>query len=234
MRVEWTGDSRWTTRRSAEFQSWPTAFRWSGGCLFGGPAATAFRSQHSIACWTCSTATPSESCAATSLIVGNHASARNWPVLRYSVPLRAVDAATRRRRSKPTGAPGTAWNRVDRAGAIHAGALAGVRGAYRQRIINVHHSFSRRSAARVLPGGVSPGRQVIGATSHYVTEVLDDGPIIEQDVVRVSHRDQVSDCPEGRTWSAWSLPRRTLAPGAPHSALRRQDRHLRLKNPGHP
>ena len=34
---------------------------------------------------------------------------------------------------------------------------------------------------------------MIGATSHYVTEVLDDGPIIEQDVVRISHRDAVED-----------------------------------------
>jgi len=37
------------------------------------------------------------------------------------------------------------------------------------------------------------GVKLIGATSHYVTEVLDDGPIIEQDVVRVSHRDTVED-----------------------------------------
>jgi len=35
--------------------------------------------------------------------------------------------------------------------------------------------------------------KLIGATSHYVTDVLDDGPIIEQDVVRVSHRDSVDD-----------------------------------------
>jgi formyltetrahydrofolate deformylase len=34
---------------------------------------------------------------------------------------------------------------------------------------------------------------LIGATSHYVTETLDDGPIIEQDVVRISHRDQLDD-----------------------------------------
>ncbi|HWB97767.1 MAG TPA: formyltransferase family protein, partial [Bryobacteraceae bacterium] len=37
------------------------------------------------------------------------------------------------------------------------------------------------------------GVKLIGATSHFVTEVLDDGPIIEQDVVRVSHRDQLAD-----------------------------------------
>ena len=45
------------------------------------------------------------------------------------------------------------------------------------------------SVARLLQRGV----KLIGATSHYVTAVLDDGPIIEQDVVRISHRDQVED-----------------------------------------
>jgi len=66
--------------------------------------------------------------------------------------------------------------------------------AYPTRIINIHHSF--------LPAfvGSKPyhqafvrGVKLIGATSHYVTEVLDDGPIIEQDVVRVSHRDSIED-----------------------------------------
>jgi formyltetrahydrofolate deformylase len=65
---------------------------------------------------------------------------------------------------------------------------------YPHRIINIHHSF--------LPAfvGGKPhhqayqrGVKLIGATSHYVTEVLDDGPIIEQDVVRISHRDTLED-----------------------------------------
>jgi formyltetrahydrofolate deformylase len=65
---------------------------------------------------------------------------------------------------------------------------------YPNRIINIHHSF--------LPAfiGSQPyhqadqrGVKLIGATSHYVTEQLDDGPIIEQDVMRVSHRDSVED-----------------------------------------
>ena len=62
------------------------------------------------------------------------------------------------------------------------------------RIINIHHSFLPAFA------GGDPYRQaydrgvkVIGATSHYVTEVLDDGPIIAQDVVEVSHRDSIDD-----------------------------------------
>ncbi|MCX6179842.1 MAG: formyltetrahydrofolate deformylase [Chlorobiales bacterium] len=65
---------------------------------------------------------------------------------------------------------------------------------YQNRIINIHHSF--------LPAfvGSSPYRQayergvkIIGATSHYVTEELDEGPIIEQDIMRVSHKDTLDD-----------------------------------------
>ncbi|NQD81590.1 formyltetrahydrofolate deformylase, partial [Pseudomonas sp. CrR14] len=65
---------------------------------------------------------------------------------------------------------------------------------YAQRVINIHHSF--------LPSfvGAKPyhqaslrGVKLIGATSHYVTEELDAGPIIEQDVVRVSHRESIEE-----------------------------------------
>jgi formyltetrahydrofolate deformylase len=65
---------------------------------------------------------------------------------------------------------------------------------YPGRIINVHHSFLPAfSGARPYPAAFQRGVKLIGATSHYVTEALDDGPIIEQDVTRVSHRDQVAD-----------------------------------------
>jgi len=69
--------------------------------------------------------------------------------------------------------------------------------AFPSQIINIHHSF--------LPAFVGPrpyhrafdrGVKLIGATSHYVTEVLDDGPIIDQDVIRVSHRDTVEQLVE--------------------------------------
>jgi formyltetrahydrofolate deformylase len=66
--------------------------------------------------------------------------------------------------------------------------------SFEGRIINVHHSFLPAfSGARPYQAAFQRGVKLIGATSHYVTEVLDDGPIIEQDVVRISHRDQVSD-----------------------------------------
>ncbi|HWQ54192.1 MAG TPA: formyltetrahydrofolate deformylase [Bryobacteraceae bacterium] len=65
---------------------------------------------------------------------------------------------------------------------------------YPRRIINVHHSFLPAfSGARPHHAAYQRGVKLIGATSHYVTEVLDDGPIIEQDVTRVTHRDSLQD-----------------------------------------
>ena len=66
--------------------------------------------------------------------------------------------------------------------------------AYQHRIINIHHSFLPAFiGAKPYHQAFTRGVKLIGATSHYVTEVLDDGPIIEQDVVRISHRDSVDD-----------------------------------------
>jgi formyltetrahydrofolate deformylase len=65
---------------------------------------------------------------------------------------------------------------------------------YPQQVINIHHSF-----LPAFPGGrpyhsaYERGVKIIGATSHYVTAELDAGPIIEQDVVHVSHKDSVDD-----------------------------------------
>lgn len=60
------------------------------------------------------------------------------------------------------------------------------------RIINIHHSFLPAFAgARPYHQAFARGVKIIGASSHYVTEQLDEGPIIEQDVTRVSHRDTV-------------------------------------------
>ena len=65
---------------------------------------------------------------------------------------------------------------------------------YPNRIVNIHHSF--------LPAfiGSNPYKQayqrgvkIIGATSHYVTAELDEGPIIEQDIIRISHKDTLKD-----------------------------------------
>ena len=65
---------------------------------------------------------------------------------------------------------------------------------YPQRVINVHHSFLPAFVgAKPYHRAFERGVKLIGATSHYVTEDLDEGPIIEQDVVRISHRDGLED-----------------------------------------
>ncbi len=65
---------------------------------------------------------------------------------------------------------------------------------YPSRIINIHHSFLPAFlGAKPYHRAFERGVKLIGATSHYVTEVLDDGPIIEQDVARISHRDAIND-----------------------------------------
>ena len=69
--------------------------------------------------------------------------------------------------------------------------------AYPNRIINIHHSFLPAfDGARPYHRAHARGVKLIGATSHYVTSDLDEGPIIEQEVTRVSHRDNVADLAE--------------------------------------
>lgn len=65
---------------------------------------------------------------------------------------------------------------------------------FHNRIINIHHSFLPAFAGgNPYLQAYEKGVKIIGATSHYVTEKLDDGPIIEQDTVRISHRDSLDD-----------------------------------------
>ncbi|MDD9937322.1 MAG: formyltetrahydrofolate deformylase [Myxococcales bacterium] len=65
---------------------------------------------------------------------------------------------------------------------------------YAQRVINIHHSFLPAFVgAKPYHQAQRRGVKVVGATAHYVTSDLDEGPIIEQDVMRVSHRDTVRD-----------------------------------------
>ncbi|MFA5182864.1 MAG: formyltetrahydrofolate deformylase [Syntrophales bacterium] len=67
-------------------------------------------------------------------------------------------------------------------------------GEYPNKIINIHHSFLPAFAgAHPYQQAYDRGVKIIGATSHYVTEQLDDGPIIAQDVIKISHRDALED-----------------------------------------
>lgn len=66
--------------------------------------------------------------------------------------------------------------------------------AYPSRIINIHHSFLPAFVGgKPYDQAYGRGVKLVGATAHYVTEELDEGPIISQDVVRISHRDSVED-----------------------------------------
>ncbi len=65
---------------------------------------------------------------------------------------------------------------------------------YKNRIINIHHSFLPAfPGAKPYHSAFKRGVKIIGATSHYVTEELDEGPIIEQDITRVSHSHSIED-----------------------------------------
>ncbi|WP_339805910.1 formyltetrahydrofolate deformylase [uncultured Marinobacter sp.] len=65
---------------------------------------------------------------------------------------------------------------------------------YPGKVINIHHSFLPSFAgARPYHQAYSRGVKLIGATCHYVTQDLDEGPIIEQDVIRISHSDSIED-----------------------------------------
>lgn len=66
--------------------------------------------------------------------------------------------------------------------------------AYPNRIINIHHSFLPAFiGAKPYHAAFERGVKIIGATSHYVTTELDAGPIIEQEIVRISHKDTIAD-----------------------------------------
>lgn len=65
---------------------------------------------------------------------------------------------------------------------------------YANRIVNIHHSFLPAfHGAKPYHRAFERGVKLIGATAHYVTDLLDEGPIIEQDVIRISHRDILED-----------------------------------------
>ena len=65
---------------------------------------------------------------------------------------------------------------------------------YKNKIINIHHSFLPAfPGARPYHNAYKRGVKIVGATSHYVTEDLDSGPIIEQDVIRVNYNDSIND-----------------------------------------
>ena len=105
---------------------------------------------------------------------------------------------------------------------------------YPNRIINIHHSFLPAFA------GANPYRQahdrgvkLIGATAHYATDELDEGPIIDQETARVSHRDDVARLTRAgsRPRDDRPRPRRARPPRPPRPRPRPQDRRLLTRVP---
>ncbi len=130
------------------------------------------------------------------LIVGNHPDAKRWADF-HGVPFRHVPVEP----GKKAEAEAT-QHALLRDHGIDLVVLARYMqvlspdfvGRYPGRIINVHHSFLPAfSGAKPYHRAFARGVKLIGATSHYVTDELDEGPIIEQDVVRISHRDGLAD-----------------------------------------
>lgn len=131
------------------------------------------------------------------LIVSNHADAQRWADF-YHIPLHVI-AVTRENKAeaerkqlellRPHGIDLIVLARY-----MQVLSSDFIRQYPPHRIINIHHSFLPAFVGgKPHQQAFDRGVKLIGATSHYVTEVLDDGPIIEQDVVRISHRDPLED-----------------------------------------
>ncbi len=102
---------------------------------------------------------------------------------------------------------------------------------YAHQVINIHHSFLPSFiGAKPYHQASKRGVKLIGATSHYVTEELDAGPIIEQDVVRVTHRDNVEDMVRlgERMWKNWCSRADCAITWKTRTGTRQQDGGVRL------
>ncbi|HXD87278.1 MAG TPA: formyltetrahydrofolate deformylase [Urbifossiella sp.] len=130
------------------------------------------------------------------LIVSNHPDAERWAAF-YKVPFHLIPVASRSKQEAEQ-------KQLDLLAAEKIDLVVLARymqvlspefvKKYPRRIINVHHSFLPAfSGARPYHRAFERGVKLIGATSHYVTDQLDEGPIIEQDVVRISHRDGIDN-----------------------------------------
>lgn len=131
------------------------------------------------------------------LIVSNHPDARRWADF-YDVPFHVVpvtkdtksqDEARQLDLLRPFGVDLIVLARY-----MQVLSPAFIRQFPPHHIVNIHHSFLPAFVgAKPHHQAFERGVKLIGATAHYVTEVLDDGPIIDQDVARISHRDTVED-----------------------------------------
>ena len=130
------------------------------------------------------------------LVISNHEDTRQL-VEFYDVPFRLIDVSPEGKTEAEAAQLALLdQNAVDLIVLARYMQILGPRfvARYPARIINIHHSFLPAFlGARPYHRAFERGVKIIGATSHYVTDTLDEGPIIEQDVIRVSHRDQVEN-----------------------------------------
>ena len=199
MRMEFvlplSASSREASSRTSRAR-WPTASRWAGACGTR-PSASASRSSSRARSTACST------CCGAGAAASSRATSRSWSRTTRTRARTSRASASRsstcrsRRRPSPrrrSGCSSCSCGNCELV--VLARYMQIVSGDFLERlgvpVINIHHSF--------LPAfvGAGPyerakerGVKLIGATAHYVTEELDAGPIIEQDVIRVTHRDGV-------------------------------------------
>jgi formyltetrahydrofolate deformylase len=130
------------------------------------------------------------------LVISNHPDARQWADF-YKVPFHVIPVETGNKAEAERQQLELLYDlRIDLVVlARYMQILSGdFTARFPWRIINVHHSFLPAfQGARPYHRAFERGVKLIGATSHYATENLDEGPIIEQDVIRVSHRDGLDD-----------------------------------------
>jgi formyltetrahydrofolate deformylase len=110
----------------------------------------------------------------------------------HHIPVTAADKAQSEPRqiAAPAGRP----RRLHRPRPLHADPQPRLRPGLPHAHLNIHHSFLPAFAGgRPYHAAHDRGVKIVGATAHYVTETLDEGPIIEQDVIRVSHRQGIDD-----------------------------------------
>lgn len=130
------------------------------------------------------------------LIVANHPDAERWATF-YDIPLHVIPmdgankVAAEAKQIELLKANGIDLVILARYMQILSPQFVG---EFPMKVINVHHSFLPAFVgARPYHRAYERGVKLIGATSHYVTDQLDEGPIIEQDVMRISHRDTLDD-----------------------------------------
>ncbi len=130
------------------------------------------------------------------LVIGNHAETRNLAAF-YGIPFHLVEVE-KGKKEEAEETQLALLKKYDIDFVVLARYMqvlsADFVSQYPERIINIHHSFLPAfHGARPYHRAFERGVKLIGATAHYVTDLLDEGPIIEQDVIRVSHRDALED-----------------------------------------